>query len=92
MQEINYKKNILWSTGLLAVPFLASFFIEGFNWDLFDYIFAFIFFFVAGSLYQFFISKTQNKSKKVKIGVGLTFLFVYIWAELAVGIFTNLGS
>ncbi len=92
MQGLNFKKNILWSTALLAVPFITSFFVKGFNWDVFDYIFALAFFFIAGALYQFFINKTQDKNKKVKIAVGLTLLFVYIWAELAVGIFTNLGS
>lgn len=92
MHNIDFKKSFKFSVFLILVPLIGSLVVEGWNWNIFDFIFAFVFFFIANLVYQFALAKIESKNKKVFIIFGLTILFVYIWAELAVGIFTNFGS
>ncbi len=92
MNNINFKENTFWALAFLLIPVIGSIFVDGWVWGLGDYVFAFVFFFVAGVIYQFFVKKVQSSKNKVWAILGLTILFMSIWAELAVGIFTNLGS
>lgn len=87
--KINY--NIVIGTGaILAISFVMSQISSEWNWDLTDFIIIGILLLGACSLYVFAVQKFP------KYRVALAILFVltvmYVWAELAVGIFTNLGS
>lgn len=60
------------------------------NWTLFDFIVMGGLVFVMGSLYVLAIKRAD----KYKFAISLTFalVFLWLWAELAVGVFTNWGS
>lgn len=79
-------------TGLiLLIPFVAMQFTNQVDWSIGDFVVMGILLFGIGSS---FILSARYINKKYWPIVGAAFLlaFLYIWAELAVGIFTNLGS
>lgn len=63
----------------------------GFNWQPVDFVVMGTIFFSTGSI---FVLVARRISKKYRIAIGIAFLiaFLWLWAELAVGIFTNWGS
>lgn len=75
---------------LLIIPLVAMQFTEQVNWNVFDFLVMGIMLLLFGSLLAF----ASIKIKKNKFLTILIILlsFLYIWAELAVGIFTQLGS
>lgn len=101
---IKQNKIFVWialATGLiLAVPFLLmkskiplhdpGSGYEVINWDLFDFIVMGALLFGTGSLYVLVARRVNNH--KLIIGVAFVLAFLWLWAELAVGIFTNWGS
>jgi len=85
-------KWIALATGaLLLVPFIAMQITNEVAWDSTDFI-------VMGSLIfgmsSLFVCVARKLPSKHRLFIGGTFfaVFLYIWAELAVGVFTNLGS
>lgn len=93
---IMQNKVFLWIalvTGLiLLVPFLAMQFSNEVNWDETDFIVIGILVFGVGSIFVLVARKIRKTWHRVAIGIVLLVTLFYIWAELAVGIFTNLGS
>lgn len=75
---------------ILLIPFTAMQFSNEVVWTLSDFIVAGVLLFGAGSLFIL----TARRIKKYRFAIGVLFLtaLLYVWAELAVGIFTNLGS
>ena len=79
-------------TGLiLLIPLVAMQFTDEVNWGIADFIVMSFLLFSMGSLFVLVSRRTQRKHRVV-IGTILATLFLYIWVELAVGIFTGLGS
>ena len=75
---------------LLLIPLIAMQLTEQVNWSVFDFL-------VMGALLLLFgsvLAFASIKIKKNKIFVILVILltFLYVWAELAVGVFTQIGS
>ena len=77
---------------LLMVPLVAMQVTSEVDWNIFDFV-------VMGTLISTvgfsFVVASRLISNKVQLAVvGLTLLvaFLWIWAELAVGVFTNWGS
>ncbi len=76
---------------VLLVPFIAMQFTTEVKWDEADFI-------VMGSLLfgiaSLFVMATRRAPRKHRLLIGGMFIaaFLYLWAELAVGVFTNLGS
>lgn len=62
------------------------------NWSLGDYLAICILILVAALTYRLTTSRLRSRSKKIWVGILVVAVFLYIWAELAVGIFTNFGS
>ena len=62
------------------------------NWDATDFIIMGILIFGTSLIFNMAMKKIRNQKKRVLIGAVIIIGFLYIWAELAVGIFTNLGS
>lgn len=93
---IMQNKVFLWIalvTGLiLLVPFLAMQFSNEVNWDETDFIVIGILVFGVGSIFVLVARKIRKTWHRVAIDIVLLVTLFYIWAELAVGIFTNLGS
>jgi hypothetical protein len=90
----------LGTAALLLIPFLLMQFqvqvadpgsgIGGVNWTLSDFVVAGVLLFTTGLLLEA-AWRSAGKYRALAIG-GIIFLFLWLWAELAVGLFTNWGS
>lgn len=80
----------LLTAAILAVPLVAMQFDNGVNWTGSDFLTAGVVLFVTGCL----LDLAWRKGGKYRIpGILIIgFLFLWLWAELAVGVFTNWGS
>lgn len=76
---------------LLLIPFAAMQFTNEMDWDKADFIAIGILLYAAFSMFVLLARKLPRKYWPV-IGVMCAAAFLYLWAELAVGIFTNWGS
>lgn len=80
------------ATGLLLLlPLIAMQFTAAVNWSTMDFAVMGALLFGAGSLFVLVARRAPRKYWRV-IGVVFAVGFLYVWAELAVGIFTRLGS
>lgn len=80
------------TAGVLLIPLIAMQFETGVNWDVFDFVVIGILIYGIGTLFILGARKVQNPMYRLAFGVLCFVLLLYVWAELAVGIFTNLGS
>jgi hypothetical protein len=64
---------------------------QGVSWTLSDFIIIGVLLFGASSLFVL-VARVTPKKYRTLIAVAFVIAILYIWAELAVGIFTNLGS
>lgn len=91
---IMQNKVFLWialATGLLLlVPLLAMQFSDDVAWTLFDFATAGVLLFSAGLV--FVLAARRTRKYRVIIAIVVAAAFLYLWAELAVGIFTTWGS
>ncbi len=79
------------TAALLAIPLIAMRFTTEFNWDEIDFIV--MAFMVLGTASLFVLAaRAAQRKHRVLIGALFIALFLYVWAELAVGIFTDPGS
>jgi hypothetical protein len=78
--------------GVLLIPFVAMQFTSEVNWDRPDFVIMGILIFTTSLVLNLAMKKIQHNPKRLLVGVVIVALFIYIWAELAVGIFTNFGS
>ena len=95
-KDVVFQKSIfIWiavATGMiLLVPLAAMQFTTEVNWDETDFIVMGFLLFGMGSLFVL-VARRVPRGRRVIFGGLFVAAFLYIWAELAVGIFTNLGS
>jgi hypothetical protein len=76
---------------LLLIPLIAMQFTNDVSWDIFDFAVMGILLFGTSSLFVLVSRKVPRKYWSV-IGALFAAAFLYLWAELAVGIFTTWGS
>lgn len=77
---------------ILMLPLVAMGFTSEVNWTASDFVAAGILLLFAGLALTFAL-RTLRSTRSRMIAAGLVGLgFLYCWAEMAVGIFTNLGS
>jgi hypothetical protein len=82
---------IAFATGLiLLIPFLAMQVTTEVDWDARDFLTIAILLFTTGSMYV--LAARRTLKHRVVLGIIFAAALLYIWAELAVGIFTNWGS
>ena len=80
------------ATGLLLlVPLVAMQFSSRVNWTASDFVVMGTLLFGTGSLFVLAARRVERKYW-VAVGFVVGLAFLYLWAELAVGIFTNWGS
>lgn len=80
-------------TGIvLLMPLIAMQFSREVNWSVMDFAIIGILLFTVSFIYELATRKWQTKKQRIVIGLVLGAITMYLWAELAVGIFTNLGS
>lgn len=77
---------------ILLVPLVAMQFTDEVDWNLTDFVTVGVLLFGAGVLYELIAVKVRRKDHRLILSVAVGVAVLYIWAELAVGIFTNLGS
>jgi hypothetical protein len=75
---------------LLLIPLIAMQFTTKINWSIADFVIMGVFLYGVGSA-LIFLERSHLK-RKYPLAIAIIALAVYIWAELAVGVFTNLGS
>jgi|SRR6056297_536516 len=76
---------------VFLIPLVAMQFTAEINWSPLDFAVWGTLLTAAGSAFLW-ASLKLPRSKRLGVGVLIGAVFVYVWAELAVGIFTNLGS
>ena len=79
------------TAAILLIPLVALQFTAQVSWDMADFIVMGALLFGMASLFVVAARTTARRHRKL-IGVIFVAAFLYIWAELAVGIFTNFGS
>ncbi|MBI5134305.1 MAG: hypothetical protein HZA81_02900 [Candidatus Taylorbacteria bacterium] len=77
---------------LLMVPLVAMQFTEEVQWTGSDFAAMGALLFITGLILDFAVRKAGTTPRKIGFAAAILLGFVYIWAELAVGIFTNIGS
>jgi hypothetical protein len=66
--------------------------VDEMNWNLADFIVMGTLIFCIGLIIKLAAKKIKNKNHRLVVIIGVMLAFFYIWVELAVGIFTNLGN
>ena len=72
---------------LLMIPLLGRW-----PWTAGDFIAAGALLFGAALAYELATRNMRNPRHRVTIGIAVSAIVLFVWAELAVGVFTNLGS
>jgi uncharacterized membrane protein SirB2 len=79
-------------TGLvLLVPLTAMQFSPEVAWSGSDFVIMGLLVYLVGSLFIIGARRLPRRHWRT-LGIALGVLFVYLWAELAVGVFTHIGS
>ncbi|MFZ5424628.1 MAG: hypothetical protein ACOZAO_02395 [Patescibacteria group bacterium] len=105
MNKPSTNKKLIWvallTILLLTIPFLLMSFkiplldpgssYEVLNWDIFDFVVMGTLIFGAGGTFVL-IARKVSKKYRLALGILLILLFLWVWAELAVGVFTNWGN
>ncbi len=83
---------IVIATGLLLlIPVIAMQFTSEVNWNMTDFVVMGLLLLGTGSVFVL-VSRRSPRRRRVVIGVAFAAALLFIWAELAVGVFTNLGT
>lgn len=80
------------TASILLVPMIGMQLSDEWNWSPSDFIIIGALVAGTGFMIELVLHKVKNKNHRIAMAAGLILLCLYIWAELAVGIFTNLGS
>ncbi len=80
----------LGTISILLIPLVAMQFTAEVSWTLSDFVIMGVMLFVTGFILDQVLSKME-KYRYVLAGI-IVLLFVWLWAELAVGVFTTWGS
>jgi len=76
---------------LLLIPLIAMQFTPEVVWTASDFLVMGILVFAMASLFVL-LARRVNRRRRVLVALGCVAVFLWIWAELAVGVFTNWGS
>jgi hypothetical protein len=71
---------------ILLIPLLGNHFVDGWNWGLFDFVFAGSFLSGTGLKYELIAGRSTLVAYRAAVGVALLTAFLLIWINLAVGI------
>lgn len=74
---------------ILLIPVFGNLYVNGWNWDPFDFVFMGTLIFGSGCAYLWIASKGNTITYRAAIGVALAATFLLIWINGAVGIIGN---
>lgn len=77
---------------VLLVPLLAMQFTDEVAWTTLDFAAAAVLLLGSGFSYVFFARRLGSRLQRALLGVAVVLALLYLWVELAVGLFFNLGS
>lgn len=77
---------------ILSIPFVAMQLTDKVDWGVVDFVIIGTLLVAAGVVFELILKKAQTTTQKLAFGILLLLAVLYVWAELAVGIFTDLGS
>ena len=89
--KMSFKHVAVFTLAILLVPLVAGMFFAGVNWSLFDFVVMGGLLFLTGST-LLLIQRHLPKRARMMLIASTLLLFAYIWIELAVGVFFQLGS
>jgi hypothetical protein len=78
------------TAAILAIPLVAMQFSREVKWSAGDFIVAGALIF--GTAYVFQVAMTRVPRYRLAVGAAILLLFAWVWVELAVGLFTGIGS
>lgn len=81
----SFLKIMRWSAVALIIPLLGNQFVEGWNWNVGDFLFAWIFFVVMSTTIRLVTNVVPNKKYRAIVGVIVFLPFLFLWAMLATG-------
>lgn len=85
MKKEQVTKILIRSSVALIIPLLGELFVQGWNWGISDFIFAWVFFNLLGFSYTFAVHKAPTRGAKIVLGVLVVAVFAFIWIRLATG-------
>lgn len=77
---------------LLLTPAVAMQFTSEVNWTPSDFVVAAVMFLVFGTAIELAVRLIRNRRNRILAIIAVLCAFLWLWAELAVGVFTNWGS
>ncbi len=85
MQKSNIINSVYGATIALLIPFFANIFVNGWNWGIGDFIFAWIFFIILGLTYTYVTHMVTHRVGRVFAGIMVVLCFTFVWVMLATG-------
>ncbi|HEX6173631.1 MAG TPA: hypothetical protein VF089_06420 [Candidatus Binatia bacterium] len=77
---------------LLLVPLVAMQFTDEVVWTRSDFVVAGVLLFGSALVYELATRNMSHAKKRIAVGIVVVVVLLWLWAELAVGVFTNWGS
>lgn len=77
---------------LLLIPLVATALSDDMKWDAFDFVIAGALLFLSGTLLVLAMRTFRTTTSRLIAGGVVLAFFAYVFVELAVGVFTDLGS
>lgn len=85
MQKHQFKNIVVRATLALIIPLLGQLFVKGWDWSVGEFVFAWIFFIILGTVVTWITSKIVHLVFKIGVGVLIIVVFAYVWVRLATG-------
>lgn len=83
-QKVNIKRVALITAVVLLIPVIGRF-----PWGIFDYVFMGLLIFATGCLLDW-VARNVEAKYRVVVAAAILFVFFLVWAELAVGLISQL--
>ena len=77
---------------ILIVPLVAMQFTDEVNWTRSDFVVAGLLLFGSALIYELATNNMTNTKNRLAVGIVVAAVLLWLWAELAVGVFTDWGS
>ena len=89
--QLSFKHVGAATLGLLLIPFIAGLFTAEVNWSVSDFVVMGSLLFITGSALLVTYRYVSRPARFIAASLVLL-AFLYLWVELSVGVFFNLGS